>query len=322
MHNFARSTALLSLALLTGACTDETTDPGANEFRTTGFSCTNCGFNSPDVNDFPIPELHVDAVPNEAGVQLLGILDPNDKLFRVAIVDDEFHAFDNEHNLVASGEDVVGWRLQVKLPNDDENFIWINAIDAGIPSWATGAKPITGYALAYFDTQAAEWHNVCPESGTDTTDIAATLIGDELYDRAAKTVAPDQTGWFTIACRDEAVYKMKLMNYGPNDDFTGNGDPATVDQRQATIKMITADYCGDGTSYTAQGTPLLWQNAGGWVDIYPLGQNPAPLIEAEWTSSGATCLSNPRHVDIAEVACALPACPTNNQPHEWTTWLP
>ena len=26
MHNFARSTALLSLALLTGACTDETTD--------------------------------------------------------------------------------------------------------------------------------------------------------------------------------------------------------------------------------------------------------------------------------------------------------
>ncbi|NJK33201.1 MAG: hypothetical protein HC927_12795 [Deltaproteobacteria bacterium] len=68
--------------------------------------------------------------------------------------------------------------------------------------------------------------------------------------------------------------------------------------------MLTADYCGDGHSYTVDGTPLAWENESGTVtpDSQP-GE-----LEAIWTAEGALCLDTPRLVDPSEVACALPSC--------------
>jgi hypothetical protein len=184
---------------------------------------------------------------------------------------------------------------------------------------------MSGYALAYQDPVTQEFFNVCPESGSDADDTAVTLIRGETYDQALKRTNPGMTRWFTIACRDEAAYKMKRMNYGPNDSFGSTGQPATVAQRDATLKMITADYCGTGHSYTAQGTQVHWRNRSARVDTYPLlvPIGGAPTIEARWTADGASCLTDTRYVDPDDVGCEIPTCPANQiTAYEWTTWVP
>ena len=50
--------------------------------------------------------------------------------------------------------------------------------------------------------------------------------------------------------------------------------------------MITADYCGSGTSYTANGTPLQYEDAAGTVSF----SGTQGAVEAVWTAEGALCL--------------------------------
>jgi len=74
--------------------------------------------------------------------------------------------------------------------------------------------------------------------------------------------------------------------------------------------MLTADYCGDGTSFTVNNTPIRFA-ARGWrgFDHYvPLTSE----LEGIWTESGAACLSNTRRpmasLDPAtQQHCKLPA---------------
>ncbi len=96
------------------------------------------------------------------------------------------------------------------------------------------------------------------------------------------------------------------MNYGPQSDFDGAGHPASLAQRQATLRMITADYRGDGHSYTQNGTPLHWENAAGTV------ASPGELgvMEAVWSAGGALLPRSPARLAGADAACDLPACDT------------
>ena len=126
---------------------------------------------------------------------------------------------------------------------------------------------------------------------------------------------PNQPRWITLACAGSAAAKTALLGYGPHGDFDGEGHSATVAQRQATLKMITADYCGTGQSYTVDGTPLAWENAGGTVTpMHEIGES-----EAVWTSSGALCLDTPRVVDRDDVSCSLPSCDALGIEGEWMT---
>src|SRR5690606_27578518 len=104
------------------------------------------------------------------------------------------------------------------------------------------------------------------------------ILGGERYDENLKMVLPDQPRWFTLACAGSAAAKMKLLGYGPQSSTT------TPSQRQATVKMITADYCGDGQSYTQSGTEVHWANASGTVAPEPDAALGA--LEAVWTEDG------------------------------------
>ena len=54
--------------------------------------------------------------------------------------------------------------------------------------------------------------------------------------------------------------------------------------------MYTGDFCGTGAAYTAQGTPLRWENSKKWVTL------PASVasFESLWSSGGAMCLDEHR----------------------------
>jgi len=140
-------------------------------------------------------------------------------------------------------------------------------------------------------------------AGLDFAAGAAVVLGGETYDLESKTVVPKQARWLTIACAGSAAAKMRLLNYGPQSDFDGLGHPATVSQRQATLKMLTADYCGTGTSYTANGTPLQYEDAEGTVTF----SGTRGAVESVWTAQGALCLDTTR-IAGPTVACSRPSC--------------
>lgn len=298
--------ALLPLALAGGCYADESDDPGLNEFRTT-FACSTCTINnnSPAINNSHVPELHQFGLPNGNSVTVVGMRSPANKLHQLRVIDDEFVAMKGQ-DVVASAGDLVGWTIVLDTPYGHVD-VQISAYDGDIPSFVAGGPSISAYGLKYPDPNAPGEHiSVCP--GEEPDDAVVTLVLGETYDRALKIVHPDQDGWFTLACGSEAVAKMKRMNYGPSADFDNSGSPATVDQRQATLKMITADYCGAGTSYTVPDTSIVWIDQAGTVG--PAAPPASASVEAIWTADGALCLDIPRWADaqVVNAECELPAC--------------
>jgi uncharacterized protein YceK len=99
--------------------------------------------------------------------------------------------------------------------------------------------------------------------------------------------------------------------------------------------MITADYCGNGHSYTKAGTDVRWQNKHGWCTqdstcpYYFPRQDESVKREAIWGPDGALCLDTPRFVERDEVDCMrdkdIPYCNDDiiaSLGAEWETFTP
>jgi hypothetical protein len=91
---------------------------------------------------------------------------------------------------------------------------------------------------------------------------------------------------FTLACRGAALAKCVELGYKPW--VTRNGT-LLRNHHQACTRAIRADYCGNGRSYTADGTVINIYDAIGLqadATAWPL--------DAAWTASGAQCLHTTR----------------------------
>lgn len=305
---------VVSMTLLSG-CDDPGVDVDARvEFRD---SCPvwRCGFNSAEVNGRAIRELNLDGLPNDDGVRIVGFIAPAGLLGNFSL-DTEGDALvaRNPQGTVLRGAQLIGATILVKPPGLLALPVPITILNyQEIDAWAAGAPKVPTYALLYPDVGALLGvRNVCSGDLLDTLIAGATVIAGETYDLDTKTVEPDRPRWITIACAGSAAAKLLLLDYGPQSSQT------TPAQRQATLKMITADYCGDGTAYTENGTPLLWENVSGSVE---LDAQPG-AVEAVWTAAGALCLDATRIADVSP-GCALPACDDFDLGDgEWITYLP
>ena len=313
----------VSFLALSGACS--VVEPDDTEFRTTysgvSWGCGNCGAgNSATINSFRINELNLDGA-NDAGVTVIRLEDPYGRPYAVDIgsQDDLVARYTVGGNKAADGLALVNWTLVLAGPKGEPLRILISDIQE-VDTWDTNDEVILTYKFVYQEVPGeGDWKDVCTANYNIDPDTNITLIARERYDEATKTVA-EAPDWFTLACRGEAAAKMKLLGYGPNGNFEQD-TPATIDQRQATIKMLTADYCGTGHSFTEHGTPLIWNN-GSTVDV-PIDEGDE--LEAYWGPEGALCLDHPRHAERKEVTemCNLPLCSTvNPNLADWTTHTP
>jgi ADYC domain/Pentapeptide repeats (9 copies) len=85
----------------------------------------------------------------------------------------------------------------------------------------------------------------------------------------------------TLACRRTSVAKCIEFGYKSWLGF--------ADHHHACVRMLRADYCGDGTAHTVNGTVInLYDNAGVQVDTetWP--------VDAEWGPEGALCFNQYR----------------------------
>jgi hypothetical protein len=160
---------------------------------------------------------------------------------------------------------------------------------------------ILEYAMAVQGVPNGPWTNICEglpiSTGDPDLDVLEALViqpqasimfeGDRI-DLATKTVnATPDPDWFNIGCPGHTLAKLHLTRNTIASTGVQNAAQSFA-ARQATLKMLTADYCGTGVPFTVAGQRLVWR--GGDVDYV----KPPRKLEARWDEHGAVCLWNPR----------------------------
>ena len=101
----------------------------------------------------------------------------------------------------------------------------------------------------------------------------------------------DDRGRVTLACSSGAIAKCIRWGYRPWP--TWPGEPPRRALHEACIRMVRADYGGDGTPATRDGTRIAFCDRAG---VHPCPAN--GRLEAAWSPSGATCVARPRVAEL------------------------
>ena len=320
--------SLLVLSLALGACSEPDDRPGVTIDY---YMCPeeDCGVNASTLNDLFFGENHLRpgenaGDPNPVGARIVDFVPADDRKEMTLFIErGSVRATDGMRTIM--GVDMRGSKIVVEDTRDgsltDVYFHEARLVE----TWTERRSIVAQYVFAYRNVNG-DFVSVCSEA-SDLSDEAAwsVLLTRERYsvdDRAI--VQEDADGIFNIACQGSALYKMKMAGYEP--DLPTDAPSYTVaDQRQAAIKMFTADYCGTGQSFTEDGIPLQWSNSTGSSRNTT---NPVGEIEAYWDAGGALCLDTPRlgtdTLDAIRNECAsagktLPSCTDFDGAYEWVT---
>jgi hypothetical protein len=157
-----------------------------------------------------------------------------------------------------------------------------------------GGSDIWRYAFSYRDG-GEEWQPVCPGRAT-----AVPVLGRWDYRRGvsgggAKIADRDA---FTLGCRGAAVDKCITAGYRP---WAHRNGVSLEPFHQACVRMMRADFCGDGRSWTTNGRPInLYDGIGVQEDTEGW------MVEAEWDADGARCVSPVNRSHLREVCGRAP----------------
>jgi hypothetical protein len=150
------------------------------------------------------------------------------------------------------------------------------------------------YAVS-FETRDG-WKPLCGTDASGAPRLAIPLSG--YWDRTGTKVSDPSR--FTFACRGYALAKCVELGYKPWETVGGVSLEA---HHQACTRMIRADYCGDGTSWTVDGRLInLYDAVGIQSDVASWA------FEAEWDANGARCVHAMRVRLIEGKYTALPPC--------------
>jgi hypothetical protein len=102
---------------------------------------------------------------------------------------------------------------------------------------------------------------------------------------------------FSFACESGAIFKCVSWGYAPWK--------AGAEVHQACTRLVRADYCGDGKSYTENGT-MIWVSES---PSFPGVEERGFTREAGWGPRGAVCVDHSRYDAYTRTGDqVLPAC--------------
>ena len=209
------------------------------------------------------------------------------KTITVSLGESEFSA-STPHGALR-GADIVG--AQFLASSDTGESVLLKVVEATPPS---GPEDYWRYRVNYKDTDA-NWYPLCLD-GSETLDATAVR---GYWDRAAgapgdggKIADPER---FTFACpRVGAIGKCIEFGYRPWAEVAG----VSLDTyHQTCVRLIRADYCGDGISWTTDGKLVnLYDDLGVQDD------SESWPVEAEWDADGARCVRSDNR-SLEHVSC-------------------
>lgn len=204
---------------------------------------------------------------------------------------------------IFTGPGVLGLTLRIRHSTGKQfDLVVDDYLTSKVPYYAGGAPDIDGYHVSYTEVGTHDTRNLCPyATATDDGFVGTWAVfwkGDRLNPDTGEIFASNAAvgSWFNLSCAGEAPIKMLRARTG------GAVAPASpVDQRQATLNMFTASYCGPtGKRYTKLGQAIAWSDLSGPSEMG------AASVEAIWDQSGAVCLDEPRLFAPAEIDCGVP----------------
>jgi hypothetical protein len=143
------------------------------------------------------------------------------------------------------------------------------------------------YDVSVRDKQSGEWRRFC-QPGPDGIAMAFPLAGMWTPGGGHE----DQPS-FILTCTSGAIGKCVRFGYKPWK--TTPEGVSLWDYHEACTRMVRADYCGDGRSWTKDGTPIDLYDR---LAIQTEDQNDGMEFEAAWGIDGAHCV---RHTRIPEL---------------------
>jgi hypothetical protein len=193
-------------------------------------------------------------------------------------------------------QELVGATLEA---SDEASRPLTVRIDAVVPDPRDPEDEVLLYRMTALGADGA-WHELC------SPDPAGERWAFPLAGRwtAAGEHLQAATGVFNVTCSSGAIGKCVRFGYKP---WKRPPDGAALwDHHQACVRMMRADYCGDGKSFTRDGT---------LIDLYDqLGiqkDEPAPgmRFEAGWGKDGATCVARVRIPENMTLEGLAQRCP-------------
>ncbi len=195
---------------------------------------------------------------------------------------------------ILRGADLVGLILHLRNGQGDPIDIRIDSVT--LPA----GKPDAGvelYGLSHWGAGSTGWIPLC-KPGADGRALGFPLPGATPTDEET----PVSGGEFSITCTAGARGKCVMLGYRPW--AVAEDGQSLRPYFAACIRMMRADYCGDGRPHTRPGVQVdMWDRAG-----VQTAQTSLPF-EAAWGAEGAVCMKRPRVADAATLADVQSACP-------------
>lgn len=298
-----KSLALFTLSLTVGAGCDA--DVGADRAGDGGIARSGSGgyggvwLNTSAIGSQPFSEMDLTGALHD-GVQVTGVKvkGPNNGWItadKTEVVDGTLRV--KVGKAVYAGAALVGARWSVTLVDAQgvavPRELWIESVE--LLSWKEARYTFQthdddGKVVYLCDADALGSHS-------------AAVIKDVTIDPFTADMAPRKhTAYF--ACVSGAVGKAITWGYRPWE--------RSLAEFATSVRVVRADYCFDGMSWTEPGTALQLKDR--W-NINTFVSAAAPT-EAVWTKAGIACLTRPRaSIYTAEqVTCdgkPIPSCPAN-----------
>jgi hypothetical protein len=271
----------------------------------------------------PFRTLHTKPkVPNPERLSILGLRQGTTQL-TLNIQDDELIGTDLSSGTIVRGTALKGSVIELWDGSPVVPAYELTITDVQPSAYWADCPACPKISTWLYSFQAVNMHDHCQvrlcQPGLDE-DAPSGLVGravmfrGDLYDElthGVQTQNPDDDR-FNFACLGTALSKLHMFRH-----TSASKGVATMPQREALLKAITADYCGDGSAFTHDGHPIRFGfnsasppyaspydilPASGYALSCPTPPgpgkcSPAITVDAAWTDTGALCIDTPRLLD-------------------------
>ncbi len=199
---------------------------------------------------------------------------------------------DDNGDGVIDAQDLAGSALQGAMDSGEELVLKIEEI-------AVGPDGRFRFALSAGSSLTGERVALCglDKSGRPRKAIAVPGVWNTQAGVADGGDWSSSDGSFSFACEGSSIEKCVRLGYG-SDELDFFGRPHRL---LACVRMLRADYCGDGSTWTTDGRMIeVWDGRG-----INTRTEPDWPREGAWTPEGAMCLDNPRLLFPEESATPL-----------------
>lgn len=180
---------------------------------------------------------------------------------------------------VKQGRDLVGMVLDFSK-NGAPVRVRIAAIDPD-------TSDTTGTVFLH-DFRLADTNQPLCEAAPDGQRTGFPLAGRATADNRLQ---PGNPGDFELICAGGAFGKCVRWGYHPWE--TGATGRSIRDYYDACVRMVRADYCGDGRGWTRTGMAIdVFDDIG--IQVAETRGDPGFSFEAGWTPGGAVCVAHTR----------------------------